>query len=265
MTEREWEGVSDLGKDFVMQLMSVDPGRRPTAEVALHHPWLATAAPPGAESLADARPLQQATSPLSVSFRDVLEKMRLFAYESAARRASASLAVNSEGMVIDDSYSELETHFRDLDTDMSGTISVDEFAEALQQSLGVSPDESRFIFERLDTDGDGEIEYSEFLAAAVGKQLLHRDCLVRKAFEHLDTDNDGSIELRDLPKVLGRRFCGQPSESIFCDRRRLGGDGEPVQHLTLHSFEWIVKCHVDSHNDLTELAPPSTPPSTQPT
>jgi len=235
LTEEAWEDVSDEAKDFVLQLLTLDPSERPTAEVALHHSWFDLVAPLSTESAVST---QQATTPSSC--KDVLEKVRLFAYESAARRASASLAAHSENMDMvldDDSCSALEMHFRDLDTDMSGTISADEFAEALHQVLGVSPEESRFVFERLDTDGDGEIEYSEFLAAAMGTQLLHSDDMVRKAFEHLDVDNDGSIDVRGLPRVLGKRFCGQPSESIFSD---IAKDGK--RNLSLDSFEWMVKC-----------------------
>src|SRR5688500_16992767 len=37
-----WSKVSNHAKDFVQQLLQVDPSNRMTAEQALQHPWLCT-------------------------------------------------------------------------------------------------------------------------------------------------------------------------------------------------------------------------------
>ncbi|KDO30036.1 CAMK/CAMK1 protein kinase [Saprolegnia parasitica CBS 223.65] len=38
--ESEWSHVSDEAKEFIAELLSVDPARRPTATALLAHPWL---------------------------------------------------------------------------------------------------------------------------------------------------------------------------------------------------------------------------------
>eukprot|EP00793_Prasinoderma_coloniale_P000158 PRCOL_00005666-RA len=48
MDEPEWADVSDAAKEVVRGLMNVDTAKRWTAEVALAHPWLASAYDPGA-------------------------------------------------------------------------------------------------------------------------------------------------------------------------------------------------------------------------
>mmetsp|Transcript_32996 Transcript_32996/g.80203 ORF Transcript_32996/g.80203 Transcript_32996/m.80203 type:complete len:215 (-) Transcript_32996:88-732(-) len=37
----EWEEISSEAKDFITKLLDRDPERRPTADEALHHPWIA--------------------------------------------------------------------------------------------------------------------------------------------------------------------------------------------------------------------------------
>ncbi|KZZ87821.1 Calcium/calmodulin-dependent protein kinase (CMPK) [Ascosphaera apis ARSEF 7405] len=38
--QQYWRGVSQEAKDFILDLLQVDPSKRPTADEVLHHPWL---------------------------------------------------------------------------------------------------------------------------------------------------------------------------------------------------------------------------------
>jgi len=40
-----WEGVSEAARNFVRSCLTIDQGKRPTAEEALAHPWLAATTP----------------------------------------------------------------------------------------------------------------------------------------------------------------------------------------------------------------------------
>ncbi|KAI7875501.1 Pkinase-domain-containing protein [Lichtheimia hyalospora FSU 10163] len=62
--ERYWQNISQDAKDFIQQLLSLDPSKRPTATEALKHPWLtndANALP--AESVNDKQTAQQSAKP----------------------------------------------------------------------------------------------------------------------------------------------------------------------------------------------------------
>lgn len=43
--EEYWENVSETAKDFVRTCLTIDPAKRPTAEEALNHKWLADTQP----------------------------------------------------------------------------------------------------------------------------------------------------------------------------------------------------------------------------
>jgi len=60
------------------------------------------------------------------------------------------------------------------------------------------------MFAKFDFNKDGEINYSEFLAATVCKQKVLTKANLRFAFHHFDTDNEGYITKNDLKEVFKR-------------------------------------------------------------
>ena len=66
----------------------------------------------------------------------------------------------------------------------------------------LSKEEVDDLFLRVDSNGSGYIEYSEFLVAAMNeKDLLHSQRL-QHAFSLFDKDEDGRISVQDLKEVL---------------------------------------------------------------
>lgn len=97
----------------------------------------------------------------------------------------------------------VEEMFKAGDADGSGTLSVDEFKQQLDGSdefmqnmnaslTGVSIED---IFSAIDSGGDGEISYAEFVTFASAAEFL-------PAFRSADTDGSGSIDLAELKQVL---------------------------------------------------------------
>ena len=62
----------------------------------------------------------------------------------------------------------MKNFFLQLDVDNSGTLTVDEIEKAFKEiDIGITEDELKQIWEGLDFHQDGQINYSEFLAAMV--------------------------------------------------------------------------------------------------
>lgn len=199
-----WDVVSAEGKDFVANCLQVDPSLRPTAEQALMHPWLTIKSP---------RKQRSADSALAPS--GALSKLRDWARHSALKRATVALMVYAEGTPTCDDVRNLEDAFKLLDSDGNGKISCEELVKALQQNLQISEEEGRWIFKQIDIDGDMEIHYSEFLAAALGSMMLQSDEDILSVFERFDHDQDGHIKTTELESVLGDQFCGTATKDIF--------------------------------------------------
>ena len=60
------------------------------------------------------------------------------------------------------------------------------------------------LIEGADLDGDGVIDYEEFLAATVQMSKLNKEENLRKAFEHFDADNSGYITRDELESSLSK-------------------------------------------------------------
>lgn len=58
--------------------------------------------------------------------------------------------------------------------------------------------------EHLDLDKNGEINYSEFLAATIDRKYLYRDQNALAIFNHFDTKNEGKITTESLRKAFRR-------------------------------------------------------------
>jgi calcium-dependent protein kinase len=200
-----WAGVSDGAKQFIRQLLQVDPSRRPTVEQAILSPWLVAQ---GAAS-------RMGTTSRLRPCREVLDRVRHFAHENALRRAAAAVLVYSRSAPTCDTLRRLEAQFRVLDADGNGMISAQELVQAYRETHGLAEEEAAWIFNQLDMDGDNEVHHSEFLTAALGLDLLKQKDTVQEVFSRFDLDNDGKIDRQELFAVLGPCFCGTPTHEIF--------------------------------------------------
>jgi len=212
-----WSHVSPAAKDFVRQLLRVNPCERPCADKALQHKWL------------------EIKEEVPVLSRSILQRICNFAKSNAIRRAAAALIIYSQNPPTGDEMALMEAQFSAIDIDNTGTISMTELVEALKQTLNISHQEATLVFQQIDLDGDEEIHYSEFLVAAMGAHLLRYNNAVQAAFAGFDLDNDGKIQFEELTTVLGSSFCGQPTQDIF--RTALNVDGDTID---LEQFRSVV-------------------------
>jgi len=64
--------------------------------------------------------------------------------------------------------------------------------------ITTDPSEVATIFKLFDRDGNGEINYDEFLRTIVGKMNEKRRNIVTLSFKNFDADGNGHISIEDL-------------------------------------------------------------------
>jgi len=97
-----------------------------------------------------------------------------------------------------------------------------EMKSVLEENFHVDGAEAEALFSCLDTDNDDEIEYSEFLAAAlIGRVQVHED-LLRKTFGRFDKSESGSITAENLRCVLGEHFGAKEMEDLIRETDKSG-------------------------------------------
>ncbi|NP_001303126.1 calcium-dependent protein kinase 34-like [Brassica napus] len=97
----------------------------------------------------------------------------------------------------------LKEMFKGMDTDDSGTITLEELRQGLaKQGTRLSEYEVQQLMEAADADGNGTIDYGEFIAATMHINRLDREEHLYSAFQHFDKDNSGYITMEELEQAL---------------------------------------------------------------
>lgn len=96
--------------------------------------------------------------------------------------------------------------FQQFDTDSSGCLSPSEFSDAVKKIHGGLKDSDiARLFNAIDIDGNGEISFSEFLAASIDPRDVDIDEL-NQAFRLMDRDGSGFLSVAKLKAVLNTRI-----------------------------------------------------------
>lgn len=102
--------------------------------------------------------------------------------------------------------------FQNMDTDNSGTITYEELKSGLAR-LGskLTEAEVKQLMEAADVDGNGTIDYIEFITATMHKHKLEREENLYTAFQYFDKDNSGFITRDELETAMKDYGMGDPA------------------------------------------------------
>merc|ERR1712226_1566641 len=102
----------------------------------------------------------------------------------------------------------LKETFSGYDKDGDGKISSKELGELLSHwhPAGATETELQDIINDIDVDGDGVIDFGEFLAMMNkgGKNVDNDDAELQAAFEMFDTDGDGQISTSEFFDAMAK-------------------------------------------------------------
>ncbi|KFK35914.1 hypothetical protein AALP_AA4G052700 [Arabis alpina] len=179
-----WPSISNSAKDLVRRMLTLDPKRRISAAEALQHPWLRE----GGE--ASDKPIDSA----------VLSRMKQFRAMNKLKKLA--LKVIAENIDTEEIQG-LKAMFANIDTDNSGTITYEELKEGLAK-LGskLTETEVKQLMDAADVDGNGSIDYIEFITATMHRHRLESNENLDKAFQHFDKDGSGYITIDELEAAL---------------------------------------------------------------
>jgi Ca2+-binding EF-hand superfamily protein len=105
--------------------------------------------------------------------------------------------------------------FEAIDTKHTGTITLLEMKQALQQAITIEDEEVRSIFDTLDGNHNEVVNYSEFLAAMVTTRITLHDDLIKSTFNRFDHDRSGFITAENLRQVLDDSHSPEEIDSML--------------------------------------------------
>ena len=233
-----WPKITKEAKDLIKKMLHMDPQARITAAQALAHDWIRK------DGVAPDVPLDV----------NVVQSLKDFTGYSKLKQ----LALRHVAMTYsDEEIRDIRDQFSMMDKDGTGTLSLDEMIKALQDmQLGedgakrgaIGEEEIKEIVKAMDYDGDGEIDYMEFVTAALHitqQQRGDRDAWqnrVRSAFDKIDSDGNGFIDAKELEEEL--KASGETPEAIkeLIKEHDTDGDG----FIDFNEFSAILRNRASS-------------------
>jgi calcyphosin len=92
--------------------------------------------------------------------------------------------------------------FKAMDNNGNGLLDVDDFRWGLMDyGISVSKDEASQVLKHFDRDGNGQVDFTEFIRSIRGDLNAVRARVVRAAYDKLDVNRDGSVKLDDIAKL----------------------------------------------------------------
>ena len=183
---KKWDSMSSEVKDLITHMLAPEEERYTAAEV-ISHPWV-----------------KKMTSHTKESMKKLPFDIQGFKAYRDNNAFKKMIIVYIASRLNQNEVKDLEKTFDFFDKNKDGQITLNEFEQGLSElkTKGVDTKEIKDLFHAIDTDINGKIDYTEFLAAALTKQQYIKDERLLEAFSAFDKDNDGKISKEEIMDVL---------------------------------------------------------------
>jgi len=180
-----WKGLSKEVKVLVKKLLAVDQDQRLDAKHAANAKWIRDTVP---------------KANISTQQGSLLGGLTTFGDHGPLKQAALHVIA---GQLDDSETRQLREIFNSMDDNGDGLLSPEEVKAGLQKTAlkEMLPEIEQCLME-LDTDGNGSVDYTEFLAATIDKQLYVQEDLCWAAFQVFDKNGDGSISVEEVEERL---------------------------------------------------------------
>ncbi|CAC9698999.1 calcium-dependent protein kinase 5 [Plasmodium sp. DRC-Itaito] len=181
-----WARVSDDAKDLICQCLKYNYKERIDVEQVLNHRWF--------------KKFKSNNVIINKSLnKTLIEKFKEFHKLCKIKK----LAVTCIAYQLNEKdIGKLKKTFEAFDNNGDGVLTISEIFQCLKVNDNELDRELYFLLKQLDTDGNGLIDYTEFLAACLDHSIFQQDVICRNAFNVFDLDGDGVITKDELFKIL---------------------------------------------------------------
>ena len=205
---KNWKNISNDAKDLISHMLVPEAERYNAAQV-LAHKWFQNAPD---------KPLSEIEFNRNNLFKNfvnssVIKKMALMFISSRL----------DENEIID-----LKNIFLGFDKGNDGQISFDEFKKGLMElkSNKYNEKEAKELFDKIDIDKNGKIDYTEFIASTLAESNYNKNERLLEAFDKFDKNGSGQISKSELLETLHAEKCQEKEIEKFIKVVDTDGNGK---------------------------------------
>ena len=147
--------------------------------------------------------------------------------------------------------------FKKWDIDGDGEITLEEFKNGMKETTDLTDEQIGEIFKNLDSDDSRTITIDELVVSAAFNALVSVDERMHQAFCELDEDGNGTIELEELKKVIQDLDEAKEIENIdeIIAEIDINGDGEIDYEEFLNAIhpQYNDKMRKGTDDDLNDI------------
>ncbi|KAH9651739.1 calcium-dependent protein kinase 9 [Citrus sinensis] len=216
--------ISSSAIELVRRMLTQDPKRRITVAQVLEHPWLKESGE------ASDKPIDTA----------VIFRMKQFTAMNKLKKLALKVIVEN---LPTEEIQKLKEKFTEMDTDNSGTLTYDELKAGLAKlgSMLTEFDVKQYM-QAADIDGNGTIDYIEFITATMQRHKLQRFENLYKAFQYFDKDNNGYITVDELGKAFKDYGMGDDATIATIKEIMSEVDRDKDGRISYDEFRSMMKC-----------------------
>ncbi|OMJ87091.1 hypothetical protein SteCoe_11240 [Stentor coeruleus] len=189
ITQSKVPGVSLQAVDLLQKMLEVNPRMRISAKEAVNHPWISN----------------YKTVVQDNDLSDALHSLEKF--NGSAKLKDAVHVFIATQVASHEEIKFFRNTFKALDKNSDGKISKEELLEKYKENMEESQaiEVVEKIMKEVDTNLNGEIDYSEFLSACMNySKYLSKENL-ETAFRMFDKDDSGGITVDEIRHVMGKK------------------------------------------------------------
>ena len=195
LTKYPWSVVSKEAKDLIKALLQPNPNMRLSAEQALKHPWF---------SSKKVKALDKLNNLSKNRTQKLVENLTKYKSDNILRCAVIAYLVHNNTQ-LSQAHDAIKL-FNQIDENGDGKITREELYNGLQQYLKGQGDKLKddveLIFNNIDTDHNGFIEYEEFIRAAIDKEYFLSNNFIKFAFNYFDRDKNGDVTFEEIKNLF---------------------------------------------------------------